>query len=427
MIALLGTLAAAPVALGAPTVTIRHAPEAGPVLFADGTAWVERQADLRSLTLRRTGRFATSSQITSTDLNPLEASLDGSATQVAVEIDNLQRRTGEVISQVLRAAGSDALTPLSPFCPKDRLDLFRSVDTDADAIAFRGPQCGQATVRGPDGGERRLPDGVYGLRVAGDFVAWIDGPAGLGTTSPSRSVVVARQDDGTEVYRSPAGALPGWIIDLDLQADGRLAVLYKDGPSDRPSARVAVAEPGTPGFTVLPQSFVLGRVRIAGGRVAGVIRTGRTQRIGIVDLARSAEVETSPFVVGDDLELAFDYDGSRLAVAQERCDGVRIVVTEHLQAQPRSPTVCKLKFDRAPVLTRRGVRVDVSCVGRVIDCSLRIAVLRSGRRLAEGQSDGGGLVTLRLARRERARLKRGQKVRIVFGAQVRRQVDARLR
>ena len=426
LVAVLGTLVAATEAMGAYEATVRHAPEAGPVLFADGTAWVERDADLRSLTLRRTGRFATSSRIASTDSNRLEASLDGSDTQVALEVDNLQRRTGEIASQVLRSAGSDTLTPLSPVCPKDRADRFRSVDTAADAIAFRGPGCGQATVRGRDGDERRLPDGAYGVRVAGDFVAWIDGVELLATSS-SRSMVIARRSDGTEVFRSPAGALPGRVFDVDLQEDGRLAVLYKDESGDRLSARVAIATPGQAGFTVLPQSFVVGRVLIKGGRVVGVVRNRRKQRIGIVDLARSAEVEVSPFIVGDDMSDAFDYDGSRLAVAEERCAGVRILVVEALQAQPRSPKSCKLELDRAPVLTRRGIRVDVGCVGRGIDCSFRVSAYRSGRRIAAAQSDVGGVLTLRLARRDRARLKRGDTVRIATGRQIRRQVDARLR
>ena len=78
-----------------------------------------------------------------------------------------------------------------------------------------------------------------------------------------------------------------------------------------------------------------------------VLRNSGSQRLALVDL-RDTSAELSRFKVGDDLREAFDYDGARLAIAQERCEGVRIAVTDELSSEPSSPRRCVLDLDRPP-------------------------------------------------------------------------------
>lgn len=400
--------------LAATTKTI-FVPEAGPVLAGPGLAWMEEDPSVRGSVLRSSGTsFPTGVAVGAAGGDSLETKLEASSSRLAIEAVTVfaaDARTQGRRIRTLAAPAGGSLAPVTAECEVDESAFTRSIALQDSELASRGPECGQAALFGGDGHPSRLPDGVYGLRLAGPYVAWIESPADTRPLSPSsRPLVVKDRRTDREITRLAAGALPGLVIDLALQEDGTLLVLYST--ADPTVARVARVAPGQSVAATLPQRFASQtRVRVADERLAAVVLAENASgRLSVIDTATGARLSSGPILRDSALFSAFDYDGTRFALTLPRCRGVDLVVAP--EAAFRAVKRCSLRFDRPPKLNRGRLRLDFSCAGLATGCAGLVDVTLGDRVIARGQSQAGGSASLSIRRSLRSRVRAGTRVRV---------------
>jgi hypothetical protein len=243
---------------------------------------------------------------------------------------------------------------------------IRSTDVWRDAYVYRAcdEEGGHVEVR--DVGDQPLspPRGAgrygFGARIAGRFVAWLDGPYDT-YNYPYGDVVVYDRVSDAEAYRVPAAAL-GPIRALDLQEDGKVAVAIELRGDNQVGAVTGWASPEDPQIHVLPlRAREHVDVRMAGDRIA--FQAGnetswnwvRDADVGLVDLegnARWLGHGTDAFIFKE----SFDYDGERAVWRELGCEQRRLVVWD-VDAAPRdAPRArnCRLRLLARPVV-RGGV------------------------------------------------------------------------
>jgi hypothetical protein len=248
-----------------------------------------------------------------------------------------------------------------------------------------------------------IPDAqIHGLRIAGRYVAWLEGGSPQ-VYSPS-GIVVYDRVLGMVVYRVPRAVMRGDVNELDLQDDGK--VVFSVGAL---RGQVAWASPAQPSPHVLGLPYRQNyEVRIAGNRIgfeAGV-QPSFGERIsadvGVTDLAGHWR-RLGNFAEGSLGTDDFDFDGQRLAWWSFGCTRafIHIVDANGPAAISRPRSGCRLRFTRKPSIADGGFRLHLDCFGFARDScyarhlrltfrgllvasgnsALRVALTRSGRRL----------------------------------------------
>jgi hypothetical protein len=276
-------------------------------------------------------------------------------------------------------------------CPGEAT-AFRSADVSGDAYAYR--QCddgaGHVEIRDASGAPasppRSVGNGGYGARIAGRYVAWLDGPFGTDGRVNEADIVVFDRVAGSELYRVPKAEVPGQIHALDVQDDGKVAFAFDpDAAASGERVRVAWASPQEPRVHVLPLDAMDSYdVRIHGDTIA--FQRGRRAvavvpraEIGVTDLAGDVRIvargaDAEPF------QGAFDYDGTRLVWRALGCGRWRLIV--HAAVDPaRKPDRgrCPLRFRARPSLSASRVKLPIGCAPFSSSCYASVA-LRTAER-----------------------------------------------
>jgi hypothetical protein len=381
---------AARAAAGVLVATPRFVPEVGPVFAGPGRlAWVSRRDDaVLDLWVsgpdqgpRRVQRFAGS------DTERLGSPrLSASPTAVGLElpVTDARRRGGGAVTswrsylgafgQPLRLVGRCAGTD----------PVARSIDVAALAAVFRGPRCPQVTVRSlaPGAvGARTLPDGVFAMRLAGPFEAWLEGPTG------STAAVVRESSSGRQVSRVPAGAVPGAIVDEALADDGSLALLYRrTRDAGSTPTGLAVVDPGATRIRPLALTVLAPQGARWIGRALGVVAAERSQpRAGVLQVVDAQGTAMQRIVeLGSDRELMRHTDVAPGAAAwlARGCDSaeIRTIALPAASTVKEREPACALRLRRRATLRHGRLRLGVSCAGFGIACRADVTV-RVGRRV----------------------------------------------
>ena len=115
---------------------------------------------------------------------------------------------------------------------------FGEVAPVLGGVAYR--QCdGKLRIVLPGEPDRIAGNDVHGVRSAGNFVAWIDGPYNFAGAQPV-GIVVYDVRAGQVAYRLPPAAVPSRLGSFTLQSDGKVAFSFDPNPADQ-SLRAAVA------------------------------------------------------------------------------------------------------------------------------------------------------------------------------------------
>jgi hypothetical protein len=408
----------------------RFVPEAGPIFAGPGRlAWVSRRDDsVLDLWVsgpdqgpRRIQRFAGS------DTERLRSPrLSASSTAVGLEllVTGAGPRGGRAVTRSRSYLGAfgQPLGLVGSCAGAGR--VARSIDVVALAAVFRGPRCPQATVRplAPGaGGARRLPDGVFAMRLAGPFEAWLEGP------TAAAAAVVRESTSGREVSRVPAGAVPGAVVDEALADDGSLALLYRRArDASSPATGLAVVEPGATRVRPLALTVLAPEATRWIGGALGVVATEPARpRAGVLQVVDARGTTIRRLVeLGRDRELMRHTDvtaGAATWVARgcESAEIRTIALPAASTAKQRTP-VCGLRLRRRARLRHGRLRLGVSCAGFGIRCRARVTV-RVGRRViargtarydhstppyaaADLEVSAAGLRLLRESRRTRVRI-----------------------
>jgi hypothetical protein len=286
-------------------------------------------------------------------------------------------------------------------CPGDEVRL-RSVDVSGDAYVYR--QCddhaGHVEVRDP--GEpslspsRSVGFGGYGARIAGRYVAWLDGYYSEAVTTNAADVVVYDRVLDSELYRIPRSEIPGLIHSLDVQDDGKVAFAFDPSGDYERGVWVAWASPAEPRVHLLP----LGPrheydVKIANDRIAFQRGNGPNWAIQDAEVG-IAELSGRTRILGrgsDDMARreSFDFDGRRLVWIELGCEDRTIVVHDIDAASRENPRGrCRLRLLSRPRLRGRVLRLRVGCGALPGPCWFAVSLRTTGPGRRRYVGYGGG-------------------------------------
>jgi hypothetical protein len=320
---------------------------AGPAIAGPGVAWVERERD-GALTLheavtrdRRVERFPQPPPDRGAPLAQ-SAILTGDSTGLAMQLLTTRNTTESpagdvtVTAQYLTGPFGSALQSLAT-CDIMPGSVFGEMAPVLGGVAYR--QCdGKLRIVLPGEPDRLAGDDVHGVRSAGNFVAWTDGPYNAG--AQHSAIVVYDVRAGHVAYRLQPAAVPNPLKSFTLQSDGKVAFSFDPNPADQSLRAVAAwASPSEPRLHQLglPERRFYA-LRIAGKRVVyarDVGRSGSSDRVelGIADLEGHGRTLVRDGIVGH-----FDFDGRRVAFARKACGQLRL---ELRLARTLRPTRCR--------------------------------------------------------------------------------------
>jgi hypothetical protein len=199
------------------------------------------------------------------------------------------------------------------------------IDISGTRVAF--VRCGGAVgVRDLHGGATKtVGASAHAARLAGRFVAWLEGDYVAGTGNRA-DIVVYDLNAGVESYRIPAAALPNQVEDLALQRDGKVAFVFDPSADDtNPRALVGWASPAEPRVHKLPlarrysYSVSLARDRIVFARDSKAARRA-FEETGVTDLRGHARL-FQRHAVGRGI----DFNGREIAYTDRGCRGYRVM------------------------------------------------------------------------------------------------------
>lgn len=222
--------------------------------------------------------------------------------------------------------------------------------------------------------QRIGPEGARTVKVAGPYVAV--GRVG----EKSAEVIVYDRATATETYRVavPITQPYAFGFDLDLQADGTVAVLQANPASTGgvPKQDLAWASVADPKLHVIATDVDAYVLRLAADRVLFIRAKGRSKELAIATL--TGEVRPASFPV--DHIVGADFDGSRIAMATVRCLYVGDAAEPAAAEPPAGPCTQTVLLTEAPLTaTTKGVRAAVGCrQGPAAGCTGTLR-LRSGR------------------------------------------------
>lgn len=413
---------------------------ATPALQGDGVVWAEPTAG-GGLAVRSgaPGRAARTIQAIPAETDGyrhgLRPSVAASASRVLVSAHAFRQLTG-MHSTEYPFSDDYAGPPAGPLgrlarCPGQPVAV-RSIDAWGDAYVRR--QCddgsGHVEIRDEAASPMSPPRSVgrwgWFARIAGRYVAWLDGPyvSSYDFHDNNADVVVYDRVAGAEAYRIPRASMPGVIQSLDVQEDGKVAVSYdSEAGAQRTTAVVAWASVEEPRLHVLPlparDSY---SVALAGDRIG--FQRGRTRgvyEVGVSDLAGRARL------VDLRTDAGFDFDGARLAWPEVGCVARVVVIRDaSATAAAERARVCRLRLSARPALEGTVVELEPTCGALEPPCSfdVKLRTAERGPDVAAGERRASGTVRIRLTKAAHRMLRARRSLRLTATAAVE---DAALR
>jgi hypothetical protein len=311
--------------------------------------------------------------------------------------------------------------------------VLRSVDVSEDAYVWRECDSGRGHVEIRDRGARPLSParsvgtGGYGARIAGRYVAWLDGSY-IGSPDDVNDIVVYDRVTDAEVYRVPHAELPGVVRSLDVQDDGKVAFAFA---AIRRSEQQVVgwASPAEPHVHRLPLApsqnydvhIAADKIAFERGRGSDVIQDAE---VGLSDLAGHTQIVVKH---ADDYPTSqsFDYDGQHLVWRQLGCEHPELVIAAvDAQPSPGGARHCPLKLLRAPTYRNGKVSFRLDCGAFGPRCEFAVALRTIGRHArAVGETGFPGRATrnpvsVTLSHRARRTLARHGTIRLAVKAEL---------
>jgi hypothetical protein len=308
---------------------VRNVPVAGPTLLGKQVGWVApRHDEGGDLIEAKSGKSPRRIQTFSPGPSPGEGvqpvlgfEVAGSTSDAELFVsrhcisENPANGCGNSLNVLTGAVGS----PLNAIehCEGFPSWLLGGIDVSGRLAAF--PRCdGKLIVRDLSGNR---PDLVLGTqthtgRIAGRYVAWIDGPYDP-ASSPrnAASIVVYDRRAAAVAYTIPQTEIAGQVRSLALEGHGRIAVSFDPKPDDtRVQAVVKWASPDHPHLRRVPvpiRPYYL--LKIAGGRIAFLRSKNNpdapNDEVGVAKLDGRTQLITKHAALVSDL----DFDGRTVA------------------------------------------------------------------------------------------------------------------
>jgi hypothetical protein len=266
----------------------------------------------------------------------------GSRTRLALELAVIPERAGsgeapDWPSRFLSGEPGSRLH-LDERCNFDPRSGLGRTDVSANTVArVRCDGSAEARDYGAAGTAFSFGSQVQAVRVAGRYVATLEGYYDYASPTSALDVVVYDRAAEHEAYRIAAMSLPAVPYELSIQADGKVLFAYRKASARYPTvAWASLAEP-TPhsvplakrsgyGFQIANDHIAFARNRKrsqgGGGEIAIAKLDGRT-RIVATDAARSGK----------------DFDGRHVAYLRRACH--RYVVVRRAVKGARSERRCR--------------------------------------------------------------------------------------
>lgn len=373
----------------------RYAPVAGPVLAGERVIWATGRSAGSVATVRLGGGGSAAKTVAVFERRDpdvrygVDLVLAASAQRIAVDTafsdlfpdpraaaPTMARPFSGPVGRALRALADECVFP-----DLSGVDPLGAVAVSENVVAYRGPGCDRLAVRDlsdPSAPVLSLPNDASAPRVAGRYIAYLQGPMRGDQPGEFNAIVVIDRVTQQEVYRVPAGALAHLILGLSLDRDGTIVVTYQSSQRLGSPRRmgIATASPQQPPLRPLLPDSGYYSARVAGGRVVVVRQPGLSSgnvtngRLELVDPA-SGQRRTLASPVEDGYRPRFDFDGQRVTWLSRTCTSVRVNVAA-LDATPgpgREPGHCRLRLTRAPVIKKNRLKLRFSCAGLRADCT----------------------------------------------------------
>jgi hypothetical protein len=362
----------------------------GPALAGERVVWAEKRAD-GSVAVRSastSGKHRKTLLRTPANGYLQFARLTASTSTLAVEVisGDDPNGPGPFLSSwrfrdVYAGPPEGPLEPLATHCPLDENpQLPQTIDVSGHNVVYGG--CDGVVVRNMTTGDAtHVPANSRGLRIAGPYVAWVNGTS----IGPAPSIDVYDWRKQKLVYEIPASKVSQVLADLDLRSDGTLVLTGKQKAGKR---RLDWASRESPKVHAIPvarsETYF---VRFVGKRVAferGSQFNGDVPRatLGLTDLKGNTTI-LARGARSNWLERLFDFDGKRVAWYAYACSGARL----HVQSVDARVLVreslsrCPLRYTRKPkVKNGRKVHLFLKCYGYAAgECSGHAVTLRLDR------------------------------------------------
>ena len=218
------------------------------------------------------------------------------------------------------------------------------VDVSGSTIAFE--RCDQTIeVRSLTGTQdtRTVGSDVHAVRLAGHYLAWLEGSYRAGSAHGEADLVVYDLDADAEAYRLAAALLPSQVSGFALQDDGKVAFTFDPTAKDtNPRELVGWASPAEPRIHKLPlprrYSYTLSFAR---DRIVFARDSKKAERpleeTGVTDLHGHVRL-----IQRHASGLGIDFDGKNIAYTIHACHRYT-VVRQPLSARkrPRTPACRK--------------------------------------------------------------------------------------
>lgn len=376
-------------ALGLPAVACAavrasptYAPSTGPVLAGGTVVWGESLAngDLALMEQTGSGRPVRRHTFASDGDGTVGGSLSASAVRLGVEVQT-GLGGGGVVDTPFSAPLGQPLASVSRGCVAEGLGQ-RHIAVSGDAMAYMGSQCGHGFVADFGSGSTfDAGDGLSMLRLAGRYLAALRSPFPGGFSRYPIEVVDVTT--GSVLYAVSASALPGPVVGLDVQADGKVLFAYGVERAGPQRQGIAWASPDDP-----TPHRLLGLSGYQFGRLVGDRAVIMTKALGnpdatmrLVALDGTSRVLTRRARAGD-LREKFDFDGTQVAWLNQTCTRSRVNVTR-VDDFPidRRPGACRVIFTQRPRrIDGRTVRLGISCASFGRGCGVVGAVIEAATR-----------------------------------------------
>lgn len=276
-------------------------------------------------------------------------------------------------------------TRLTPAC-RPACDAPVQVDASGSRAVVGGPFAGAVTVVSLTGGAGRTVAAprASDVRLAGRYLAYQQGA----------DLVVHDLSTDQVAYRL-SGIAPNQILSFDVSDNGTVVFgfpakadrLYSASPAQRSPRPLAVG------------ARRIYRPRISGNQVAWSRRSTRypgQDELGVASLAGQntllvpSIIRPLRFGTYDEgsAETTFDFDGVRLAWAQQTCRGQRVRVASlaalRKRREPAAPLRCPLALREPTYFTRKAILIWYSCAGFQTGCLTARMHARTARTLQVG-------------------------------------------
>jgi hypothetical protein len=279
------------------------------------------------------------------------------------------------------------------WCPAEQ-NQVRSADVSGEAYVYR--QCdegeGHVEIRDfgaePLSGSAAVGRGGYFARIAGRYVAWLDGVWQPETVSNTADLVVYDRVAGTEVYRVGREDIGRTLHSLDVQSDGKIAFSYETDARSEDRVVGGWASPAEPYVHRLPLpergeydvKIVDDRIAFQAGHSQGF--TIQHADIGLSDLSGNTRLlarRTDAYVFNE----SFDYDGERVTWSEYGCERRRLVVraVNEPGTAKGAPRNCPLRMLAKPRVTRGVAVFRFGCGGFLRPCSFMATLRAAGRKV----------------------------------------------